>query len=98
MKAIIILVVSMTFLGSCSNSENYKKISGDWKCASWINETQGIDKCDNNVLFKFHPDKSYYSTIGNAKDSGNFKILNDMLYVTPKGKMEFAVKITKPLK
>lgn len=91
----MIVLVFFGFLGSCSNSENYVKISGDWKCTSWINKSKGMNKCRDNVRFEFQQDKSYYSELGNAKDSGNFKILNDMLYVTPKGKMEFAVKITK---
>ena len=95
MKKVMILLAFSGILGSCSNSEIYEKISGDWKCTSWINKSKGIDKCNDNVRFEFQPDKSYYSEIGSAKDSGDFKILNDMLYVTPKGKMEFAVKITK---
>ncbi len=95
MKKIIILFAFFVFLGSCTNSEYYEKISGDWECTSWINKSKGIDKCKNNVHFEFQQDKSYYSKLGNVKDSGNFKILNNMLYITPKGKMEFVVKITK---
>jgi hypothetical protein len=95
MKKVMILLAFIGFLGSCSNSESYEKISGDWECTSWINKSKGIDKCKNNVRFEFQLDKSYYSELGNTKDSGSFKILNDMLYVTPKGKMEFVVKITK---
>lgn len=91
----MILLVLFGLLGSCSNSEYYKDISGNWECVSWINKTKEIDKCRNNVRFEFQQDKSYNSELGNSKDSGYFKILNDMLYITPKGKMEFAVKITK---
>ena len=95
MKKVLILLAFFGFLGACSNSEYYEKISGNWECTSWINKSKGIDKCRNNVRFEFQQDKSYFSELGNAKDSGNFKILNDVLYVTPIGKMEFAVKITK---
>ncbi len=80
---------------SCSNSEDYTKISGEWKCASWINKVKGVDKCSDNVHFKFQADKTYTSTLGSVTDSGSYKIDGDMLYVTPEGKMELAVKITK---
>ena len=95
MKKTIILLAFFTFLGSCSNSEYYEKISGNWECTSWINKSKGIDKCKNNVLFTFREDKSYSSLLGNVKDSGYFRIEDDMLHVTPEGKMEIAVKITK---
>ena len=85
----------LAILISCSDSELYQKISGEWKCTSWINKSKGIDKCKNNVHFKFRTDKFYYSTLGSVKDSGTYKIDDDILYVTPKGKMELAVKITK---
>ncbi len=95
MKKVMFLLGLIGFLISCSSSETYEKISGTWKCSSWINKAKGIDKCKNNVRFDFKLDKTYSSELGSAIDSGDYKILNDMLYVTPKGKMEFAVKIAK---
>lgn len=95
MKKAMILLALIGLLGSCSNSEVYENIAGDWECTSWINKSKGIDKCNDNVRFEFQQGKTYYSELGSAKDSGSYKILNDMLYVTPKGKMEFGVKIAK---
>lgn len=80
---------------SCSNSEIYEKIHGEWECSSWINETGGNDKCNNNVSFNFALDKTYHSKLGNVIDSGKYKIQNETLYVSPKGKMDLAVKIEK---
>ncbi len=94
MKKISVLIIILTLL-SCTTSENYELISGEWKCTSWINEAKAMDKCKNNVYFKFQTDKSYFSKLGNKEDSGDYKILDDMLYITPSGKMEFAVKIIK---
>ena len=82
-------------LASCSNTEDYQKISGEWECTSWINKVKEIDKCRNNVHFQFKEDKSYYSKLGSVEDSGSYKIQKDKLYVTPLGKMEMAVEITK---
>ena len=95
MKKATILLSLLGICISCSNSEYYGKISGDWKCTSWINKSKGIDKCKNNVHFQFQQDKVYHSTLGNVKDSGDYEIVDDILYVKPKGKMELAVKITK---
>jgi len=44
---------------SCSNSEDYTMISGEWKCASWINKIKEVNKCSDNVHFKFQADKTY---------------------------------------
>lgn len=91
----MILCTFLTILMSCSNSEKYEKISGEWECSSWISQSTGIDNCKNNVHFNFQTDKIYSSTLGVAIDTGNYRILNDMLYVTPNGKVEFVVKITR---
>jgi len=92
-KAFIISTILFTIL-SCSTSEKYQQIAGHWECATWINESQDIDRCNDNVFFNFETDKTYRSQLGSAQDSGTFKIVGDKLYVTPEGKMEFAVRIT----
>ena len=95
MKKVFLLSTLLVFMFSCSNSEKYQLISGSWKCNSWINEASGIDKCNNNVRFDFNADKSYQSILGKEKASGEYSIQDDLLYITPEGKMEFAVKINK---
>ena len=95
MKKTFILLAISVLLASCPNNENYKRISGQWECTSWVNQSKNIDKCRNNVRFEFRQDKTYNSGLGGARDSGDYRIMNDLLYVTPKGKLEFAVQITK---
>jgi len=95
MKKVFLLSALLVFILSCSNSEKYQLISGSWKCSSWINKASGIDKCNNNVSFDFNADKSYQSILGKEKASGEYSIQDDLLYITPQGKMEFAVKIIK---
>ena len=95
MKKAMIVFTSLIILASCSNSELYQKIPGEWKCSSWIVTSNGKDKCQNNVRFEFKADKTYTSVLGSARDTGTYSILSDMLYVTPDGKMEFGVQINK---
>lgn len=94
MKKTALLFLLLTFF-SCTNSENYEKIIGEWECASWINKSNNSDKCYNNVYFKFELDKTYFSKLGQVEDSGEYKIANNILYSTPKGKLEIAVQINK---
>ena len=88
-----IIAIFILLLFSCDNSENYKKISGEWKCTKWITESTGEDRCDNNVYFNFKENKTYTSKIGDQEASGIYKISNGLLYSTPDGKLEIAVEI-----
>ncbi len=95
MKTSAIYFSFFIFIFSCSNSDKYERIIGEWKCVSWTSEAKGMDKCKNNVYFKFEQNKTYISKIGSEKDSGSFRIQNEMLYVTPAGKKEFVVGINQ---
>lgn len=92
MKKIILLATILSFI-SCNNAEQYKKLRGEWVCSSWTNVTTGSDNCNNNVYFKFNEDKTYASKIGGNDTTGEYKIMNDRLYCTPKGKLEIAVEM-----
>ncbi len=95
MRTVIIFAIALIFTTSCSNAESYDKIVGNWKGTSWINSTSEIDKANNNVFFEFKSNKFYSSQLGVRKDSGEYLISRDMLYVTPFDKLEFGVKIMK---
>jgi len=92
MKKVIVLATFFLFM-SCNNAEQYEKLKGEWVCSSWTNVATGNDKCNNNVYFKFNEDKTYASKIGGNNTTGDYKIMNDLLYCTPKGKLEIAVEI-----
>ena len=95
MKNAILIIICICFLFACSEREQYEKITGEWECISWVNQVTGDQKCDDNVYFKFDMEKNYVSKLGVAVDSGRYKIIDEILYVTPKGKSEFGVKITR---
>ncbi|WP_452601023.1 lipocalin family protein [Pontimicrobium sp. MEBiC06410] len=92
MKKVIVLAVVFLFM-SCNTAEQYEKLKGEWVCSSWINVATGSDNCNNNVYFKFNEDKTYASKIGGNDTTGEYKIMNDRLYCTPKGKLEIAVEM-----
>ncbi len=90
-KLAIIMLVFIAI--SCTQSEKYEQISGEWVCTSWTSEGSTTNKCNGNVYFEFNEDKTYTSVIGNMKDSGTYKIMDNLLYANPKGKMQIAVQI-----
>ncbi|QHI36266.1 hypothetical protein IMCC3317_16260 [Kordia antarctica] len=93
MKKALGLIFGLLLI-SCSNSEEYEKIAGEWNCTTWITESTGADRCRDNVYFNFKGDKTYDSKIGGQEESGTYKIANGLLYSTPKGKLEIGVEIT----
>ncbi len=90
-----IMAIFALLLFSCDDSENYKKISGEWNCTEWITVSTGKDRCNNNVYFNFKENKTYTSKIGKQEESGIYKISNGLLYSTPDGKLEIGVEINK---
>ena len=94
MKKSLVLFFSIIVF-ACTDKAKYENIAGEWKCKSWINKKNNLDKCNNNVYFKFNIDKTYLSKIGSVKDSGTYTMAEDRLFTTPKGKMEIGVKIMK---
>ena len=95
MKIAINLALFSVLVLCCTSSESNYQILGKWECISWINQTNMTDKCDNDVTFNFNEDNTYTSKIGSVNESGDYKIKNSMLYVTPNGKIEFRVEISK---
>jgi hypothetical protein len=95
MKRLIFTAACLSFLFACTEKEQYEKISGEWECVRWVNLVSGDEKCDNNVYFMFDMEKDYVSKLGIAVDTGRYKIIDEILYVTPEGKSEFGVKITR---
>ena len=95
MKKATILVLLTVLSLSCGKMGKNNKILGEWVCTSWKAENNANDKCNNNVYFYFAESKYYYSQIGSMADSGKYKIVDGNLYLSPKGKMQFAVRITE---
>lgn len=91
----IFLFITLAFLLSCSGNKSGERISGTWKCVQWT-RGDGIKTADvSGIVFRFHPDYTYYSRIRSAEDSGSYSFIDSNLHVRPAGKMEMAVKILK---
>jgi hypothetical protein len=88
-------LIWLVFVCSCTVSEKYEQVTGEWECISWISKADSKDKCNHNVYFKFNEDKTYTSKLGKKEDQGNYKITDDILAVSPEGKMDITVRITK---
>jgi hypothetical protein len=81
-------------VSACVDQQKYQTLSGTWVCESWINTMTQNDQCtQDNVLFRFYEDKTYYSKLGDGIDTGIFRIVSGVMYVEPIGKTEFGVKV-----
>ena len=93
MKTLVPVLLAFLLFNCENNTADYQHIYGEWVCSSWIIESTGSDRCNDNVYFKFNADKTYSSTIDNHEDSGVYKLANGLLYSTPKGKLKIGVEI-----
>ena len=89
----ILLVLTILLTMSCNDSKYSEAIIGDWECVSWIDTANTNDKCDNNAYFSFKKDMTYTSKVGVQETNGIYKIVDGILYSTPKDKLEIAVEI-----
>jgi len=91
---LLFTLMSIIIFTSCVDQEKYQTIAGTWTCASWVNTISGEDQCtQDNVLFRFYEDKTYYSKLGQGVDTGIYRIVSGVMYVEPNGKTEFGVKV-----
>lgn len=91
---LVLLMIGLIGLFSCVDQKKYETLSGTWVCDSWVNTTTQNDQCtQDNVLFRFYEDKTYYSKLGDGIDTGIFRIVSGVMYVEPIGKTEFGVKV-----
>ena len=88
------LVISL-WLISCTHSDNEKLIAGNWQGAEWLVNGQPSERNVQQTAFKFDGKNQYSFDYGNTKETGTYKIENDMLFTTPKGQNEMMVKILK---
>ena len=95
MNKIAFLLLTFSFLVSCTSSDQYEKMKGEWVCASWLNDGDGSDMCNDNVHFTFNLDKTYNSQFNTVKEAGTYYLVGNVLYVTPKGKTEFGVELKR---
>ena len=78
---------------SCTESERYETLTGDWSCISWTSEEWQGNQCDNNVFFSFNRDKTYRSDLGGQIDTGTYWVDNRFIAFDPDEKLKIKVEI-----
>ncbi len=80
---------------SCTHSENEKLIAGSWQGTEWLVNGQPSARNVQKTAFSFDGKDKYSFDYGDTKESGTYKVENDMLFTTPQGQNEMMVKILK---
>ena len=80
---------------SCTPSENVKLITGSWQGTEWLVNGQPSGRNVQQTAFSFDGKNKYSFDYGDTKESGTYKVENDMLFTTPQGQNEMMVKILK---
>ncbi len=96
MKLNALILLLLTSIVSCDNTEKYDKLIGKWTCSEWIVPSTGTNNCSNNtVSFNFKGNKTYTYRFGSLNETGVYKISGNTLYSKPDGKLEIGVEINK---
>lgn len=85
----------LVYLSSCSTSENNKLIIGNWSGAEWLIDGMPSNLDAAGTAFSFDEKGGYIYMYSGNKETGNYKVENDMLFTTPAGQREIMVKILK---
>lgn len=95
LKAVVISLLCIISLSSCSDNESLKLIVGKWQCVQWSVDNEEDANSSQNVNFEFKADKTYTYHNSGLTETGTFKIASGKLYTTPSGQLEMAVEIKK---
>ncbi|MCX6209322.1 MAG: lipocalin family protein [Bacteroidetes bacterium] len=81
---------------ACNNNinEREKLIVGKWQAVSWLANGQQVQGTET-VSFSFDSMNKYNYANLEIRESGSYKIENDMLFTTPSNQQEMMVKIIK---
>jgi hypothetical protein len=89
------IIPFLFFLVSCNNSENNKLIIGNWHATQWLVNGKPSNRNVESTHFTFNDKGQYTYEYAGTKETGTYKIENDMLFTTPANQQEMMVKITK---
>lgn len=82
-------------LFSCTTSKNNKFIIGNWSGAEWLIDGMPSNLDAAGTAFSFNANGEYSYLYSGNKQTGTYKVENDMLFTTPDGQQEMMVKILK---
>ena len=92
---VIVVIFSMATMAGCSNNENAQLIQGNWMGAEWLVNGEASNRDIKSTKFSFEHDGQYSFEYNGSKETGTYKVENDMLFTTPSGQREMMVKIAK---
>lgn len=96
MKKITLLsfVIAVIF-GACTDNPNAQLIQGNWQGVEWMQSGTTAGHNAAATFFSFDEKGNYSYTYQSNKESGTYKVENDMLFTRPEGQLEIMVKIAK---
>ncbi|HNP53351.1 MAG TPA: lipocalin family protein [Ferruginibacter sp.] len=96
MKPGIASLLLMILLASCgSSNQNDKKIIGKWDGVVWMIAGQPSKNDALDTHFSFDDKGNYEYDYAGNKESGTYKVENDMLFTKPINESEIMVKIAR---
>ena len=87
-------IICMTVV-SCTDNKNNKLIAGNWQGVEWLVNNAPADRNVQQTAFSFDDKGAYSFDYGGTKETGTYKVENDMLFTTPEHQSEIMVKILK---
>ena len=91
----IIIPFLLLFFSCNNNSENNKLIMGNWSAVEWLVNGKPSDRNVQATHFSFTDKGAYSFEYAGNKETGTYKVENDMLFTTPVNQQEIMVKIIK---
>lgn len=82
-------------IAGCSNTENNKKIIGNWAGTEWLVNDAPSSLKPEEAFFMFDNNGKYSFEYAGNKEVGTYKVENDMLFTKPENQQEIMVKIFK---
>lgn len=96
MKSGIVTIMLLTAMASCSSSANNdKKIIGQWDGVVWMVEGKASKNDALDTHFSFDEKGNYEYNYAGNKETGTYKVENDMLFTKPVNESEIMVKIAR---
>ena len=80
---------------SCSDNKNRQLIIGHWTGTEWLIDGKPSGRDVAATSFSFDDKENYVFDYAGQKESGTYKVENDMLFTKPEGQREIMVKIGK---
>ena len=70
-------------------------IQGNWQGVEWMQSGSSAGHDAAATTFSFNEKGKYTYTYQSNKETGSYKVENDMLFTRPEGQLEIMVKIAK---